>query len=56
MQPVGTVYLSIYYIVMDRPHGRKAGEYDYDCLLQGGGRPYCVDVNQNMKRVWLMFM
>ena len=25
-------------------------------LLQGGGRPYYVDVNQNMKRVWLMFM
>ena len=28
MQPVETVYLSIYYMVMDRPHGRKAGEYD----------------------------
>ena len=62
MQPVETVYLSIYYMVMDRPHGRKAGEYDcrYDrrkwILLQGRGRPYYVDVNQNMKRVWVMFM
>ena len=26
MQPVETVYVSIYYMVMDRPHGRKAGD------------------------------